>query len=188
MIFNILLSLLSMPAAHAMTLCNNTLFSSPSAWGGASGSWFSSWVENGIPLPVSPIEPPPSIANTCTFYSKKKEVCCSDETLSDIALSVTAAQAAIATAVAVLKDEKHFAQQIVGIVGPAINTFCDPPLLPGNMCNKLTNTVTTYTNRIIDDATKIATDQATCANALVTYAGGLVRCSLSHHLVYIMCL
>ena len=41
------------------------------------------------------------------------------------------------------------------------------------MCQKLTGTVTLYTQRLVDDATKIATDQATCADALITYASGL---------------
>ena len=41
------------------------------------------------------------------------------------------------------------------------------------MCHKLTGTVELYTQRLVDDATRIATDQATCADALITYAGGL---------------
>ena len=161
---------------HAMTLCNNTIFENPSDWGAASGSWFSGWVESGLPLPVSPIPPPMNMKNTCVAYAKKKEVCCNDETLTAIATSVTAAKDAIATAVSVLKDEKKFANQIIGLVGPAIKAFCpsgSTPLLPGGICPKLTTTITTYTQRLIDDATNIATDQATCGDALTTYAGGL---------------
>ena len=173
------------PTIDAMTVCNNSLFATPATWGAGSGQWFQKWLTKGLPMAPHPIPPPSSmlINNTCVAYAKEKEVCCSTETLLDIAETVTSAKEAIATAVKILKDEKGFANQIIGLVGPAVSTFCKPsaPVLPVKMCDKLTSTVATYTARLIDDATQIATDQAQCALALTTYAGGMacMACEVS---------
>jgi hypothetical protein len=170
----------SIASVSSMTVCNNSLFTTPNEWGAASGSWFNEWIENGFNLPKTAISKPNSkymtINNTCIAYSKRKEVCCSTNTLEEIAHTVESAKSAIATAVKVLKDEKVFAKQIISLVGPAIETFCPSNsrnILPGNICEKLTATVTTYTQQIVDDATRIASDQARCVSALTTYAAGM---------------
>ena len=171
-----LILLVSSTTSTAETLCNNSIFTTPSQWGAGSGDWFSQYVNTGLTMPPTPVAAPVDMNGTCLFYAKKKEVCCSDTTLSQIAGTVATAKVAISDAVAILKDEKKFANQIIGLVGPAIDTLCPAtsnPFLPKEMCHKLTGTVELYTQRLVDDATRIATDQATCADALITYAGGL---------------
>ena len=175
--FLILLSIL-LTATHATTSCDNELFSKPASWGAASGSWFSNWAGSGLPLATAPVAPDSKkmiASNTCSAYAKAKNVCCSDATLAQIATTVTAAKSAIAAAVKVIKDEKGFADSIVALVAPAISTLCPSSgsLLPGDTCKKLTATVTQFTQQIIADATRMASDQQKCADALISYAGGL---------------
>ena len=62
-------------------------------------------------MPPTPVAAPVDMNGTCLFYAKKKEVCCSDTTLSQIAGTVATAKVAISDAVAILKDEKKFANE-----------------------------------------------------------------------------
>ena len=158
--------------AEAMSLCNNSLFINPSAWGAVTSK--GGWMKNGLPSHASPVPPPAALSKTCQAYAKKKEVCCSNDTIHAIESANVVAQAAIAAAEKSIESGTSFSKSIVKIVSGAISSICDlnsPPF--AKICNTLMATINKYTQRINDDIKRIATDQTQCASAIATYAEGM---------------
>ena len=160
-------------SASAETLCNNSLFSDPSAWGAAT-SGPNAWLKHGLPSPPSPVPPPAALAKTCQVYKSKNEVCCSNATVDAIETAFTVAQAAITAAEASIDNGTDFAKGIVNIISGTISAVCSQNLPPfAKICNTLTATIEKYTNRLMDDVRRIAKDQTHCASAIATYAEGM---------------
>ena len=87
-------------------------------------------------------------------------------------VTFSAARQIIADSSKIIDDQDTFANSIVGVVAGAAKTFCKFSPLE-SMCTKVTATVSKWTQRIIDDAGRIAKDQVRCAGAVTKYAEGI---------------
>ena len=173
MLLHFLLASFGPGLAGAMSLCNNTLFSDPSAWGAAT-SGANAWLRQGLPVPASPVPPPAALAKTCRAYEMSPEVCCDNSTVHAIESAFVVAHAAISAAEDSIDGGTTVANSIVKVVSGAISEFCglNPPLFAA-VCHTLMSTIDTYTSRLLGDVRRIAEDQTRCASAIATYAEGM---------------